>query len=99
MKDIILTKLYNDPIYKFSVVVDNKKIKFGRKPYLDFLQHKDSERRNRYIARHQHNENWTKTGLKTKGFWSRHLLWGDSPNIMQAIKDIENKFNVNIKYI
>lgn len=42
-------------------------------------------------------ENWTKKGIKTAGFWSRWLLWS-SPSLSKAIKIIENKFNVTIKY-
>ena len=40
-------------------------------------------------------ENWTKSGIKTAGFWSRWLLWSE-PSLRDAIKLIESKFNVNI---
>ena len=42
-------------------------------------------------------ERWTKKGIKTPGFWSRWLLWS-SPSLSGAIKIIENKFKVDIKF-
>jgi len=102
MDDILLIKLDKDKVYKFAVVVDKKIIKFGRKPYSDFLQHKNSTRRDRYVRRHSGmGEDWSKSGLKTRGFWARWLLWpdGNKPSIRKAIKDIEDKFNVKIKYL
>jgi hypothetical protein len=44
------------------------------------------------------NEDWTIQGLKTKGFWSRWLLWS-KPDLQEAIKFMEKKFNLNITYI
>ena len=100
MDDIYLVKLNKDKVYKFAVIIDNKTIKFGRKPYSDFLQHKNSTRRDAYVARHKGIEDWSKSGLKTRGFWARWVLWqdGEKPSLKRAIKDIENKFNVNIIY-
>ena len=40
-------------------------------------------------------ENWDETGIKTAGFWSRWLLWSH-PNIQDASKFIEKRFNVKI---
>jgi hypothetical protein len=101
MDDIYLVKLNKDKVYKFAVIIDNKTIKFGRKPYSDFLQHKNSTRRDAYVARHKGIEDWSKSGLKTKGFWARWVLWSDDNNntLRKAIKHIEDKFNVKIKYL
>ena len=102
MDDILLIKLDQDTINKFAVVVDNKIIKFGRKPYSDFLQKKNPTRRDRYVARHSGmGEDWSKSGLKTRGFWARWVLWSDDNNntLKKAIKHIEDKFNVKIKYL
>ena len=41
-------------------------------------------------------EDWTKKGIMTRGWWSRFLLW-ERPSLDEAIKNIENKYNVNIK--
>jgi hypothetical protein len=80
---------------KYMVEVDGKTIHFGAEGYEDYTKHKDPERKKRYITRHKANENWTKSGIKTAGFWSRWLLWGE-PTISASIKAIENKFNVRI---
>jgi hypothetical protein len=97
MKDIIyLIKLHNS-IYKFAVIINKKIIKFGNSKYEDYTIHKNLDRKKRYIDRHQKRENWTKSGLATRGFWSRWLLW-NKPSIEKSIKDIEKKFNVKIIY-
>jgi hypothetical protein len=43
------------------------------------------------------NENWTKSGLRTAGFLSRWILW-NKPTILASIKDVEDRFNIKIKY-
>jgi hypothetical protein len=78
------------------VEVDGKTVHFGAAGYSDYPTHKDAERKQRYINRHKAKENWTKSGIKTAGFWSRWLLWGQ-PSISASIKAIENKFNVKIR--
>lgn len=80
---------------KYMVEVDGKTVHFGAEGYEDYTKHKDPERKKRYITRHKAKENWTKSGIKTAGFWSRWLLWGE-PTISASIKAIENKFNVRI---
>tara|TARA_R100000734_G_C3319038_1_gene114106 strand:+ start:815 stop:1105 length:291 start_codon:yes stop_codon:yes gene_type:complete len=82
---------------KFMVKVDNKTIHFGAKGMEDFTTHKDPERKKRYIARHKKREDWTRAGIKTAGFWSKHILW-NKPSLRESIKDIEKNFGVNIKY-
>ena len=54
--------------------------------------------KNAYISRHRVNENWNKSGIKTAGFWSKHILW-NKPTIQQSIKDTEKRFNIKIKYL
>jgi hypothetical protein len=98
-KEVILVKLNKDNVYKFAVFIDKKMIKFGRKPYQDFTISKNPIRMNLYLRRHSGmNEDWTIKGLKTRGFWSRWLLWS-KPDLQEAIKFMEKKFNLNITYI
>ncbi len=80
---------------KFMVKIDNKTIHFGAAGMSDFTIHKDPERKQRYISRHKANENWNKSGIKTAGFWSRFLLWGE-PTLNASIKKIQTKFKVKI---
>ena len=82
--------------YKYKVTIGRRTIRFGAAGYSDFTIHKDEERRQRYILRHKKNEDWTKSGILTKGFWSYHLLW-NKPTIAASINDIQSKFNVKIK--
>lgn len=72
-----------------------KVIHFGAKGYEDYTTHKDNERKKRYIARHSINEDWTKGGIDTAGWWSRWLLW-NKPSLSDSIKDINDRFNIKI---
>jgi len=87
---------------KWKVKVNNKTIHFGGKGYGDFtIWNKEKgkvfadKKKKAYIARHKVNENWNKSGIDTAGFWSRWLIW-NKPTLNASIKDIENRFNVNI---
>ena len=56
---------------KFMVITPSGKVvHFGAKGYSDFTKHKNEERKQRYISRHQKNETWTQKGLETAGFWA-----------------------------
>jgi hypothetical protein len=80
---------------KYMVIIDGKTVHFGAKGYEDFTMHKNESRKNNYISRHKTRENWTKSGMKTAGFWSRWLLW-NKPSFSSSIKDIEKNFKVKI---
>lgn len=83
---------------KFMVITPKgNRVHFGQKGYEDFTTHKDEARKERYIARHQKNEDWTAAGIDTPGFWARYLLW-NKPTILQSILDIDNRFNIEIEY-
>ncbi len=92
---IIYLSRSSNPRKKYMVKVNRKTIHFGAKGYSDYTIHKDPERKQRYIDRHKDNENWTKSGIDTAGFWSRWLLWGE-PTLGQSIEKIEDKFGVKI---
>ena len=69
----------------------DKNISFGASGYSDFTKHKDEKRKERYIARHKKNENWTKSGIDTAGFYSKHLLWNEN-SFDKSFKDLKKKF-------
>ncbi|KAL4463811.1 hypothetical protein ABPG74_005748 [Tetrahymena malaccensis] len=78
------------------VIYDEKKrkkktIHFGQVGYQDYLQHKDEERKQRYIDRHQANEDWN--DIFKAGFWSRWILW-NKKDIRDSIEDVEQRFNL-----
>ena len=77
----------------FIITKENEKVYFGTSGYSDFTIHKDEARKQRYINRHKNNEDWTKSGIDTAGFWSRWLLW-NKPTIKNSYLDIKEKFNI-----
>ena len=82
----------NDGKHKYYIISKSeKKIYFGAVGYSDFTKHKDEERKNRYIKRHEKNEDWSKSGIDTAGFWSRWLLW-HKPTIKESYNDIKKRF-------
>jgi len=80
------------PTKKYYIITsNNKKIYFGQASASDYTIHKDEERKQRYINRHKANENWSKSGIDTAGFWSRWLLW-NKPTINESYQYIKSKF-------
>jgi hypothetical protein len=81
----ITLKRATNGIHKFMAIFpDGKVVRFGRKGYSDYTKHHDKERMKRYLTRHRRRENWTRSGAKTAGFWSRWLLWS-SPSLSGAV--------------
>ena len=82
------------PDKKYYIITnENKKVYFGAAGYEHFSSgHKDEERKLRYIKRHN-NENWSKSGINSAGFWSKHLLW-NLPTISASYQDIKKRFNI-----
>ena len=85
--------------YKIILTYDEGKTKtihIGQAGADDFTKTGDTAQKDRYITRHKKNENWTKSGIDTAGFWSRWLLWNKS-SLSASKKYIENKFNVKFQ--
>jgi len=83
--------------YKVILLSDDEKKKtlhFGSNME-SYPDHKDKKRKELYIARHKPRENWKKSGIKTAGFWSKHLLW-NKPTIIQSLRDIERMFGIDV---
>jgi hypothetical protein len=83
----------SDGVHKYEVTIDGHTIKFGAKGYSDFTQHHDIVRKKNYIARHKGREDWTKAGLFTAGFWSKHILW-NKPSVKESLQYTIKKFNL-----
>jgi len=89
MREVVHLVRASNGIHKFTVVFpDGSKVHFGRQGYSDFTKHRDPERMQRYLTRHRSRENWTRSGAKTAGFWSRWILWS-SPTLTGAISKTE----------
>lgn len=67
---------------------------FGEKGASDFTKHKDTERKNRYLARHQKSENWQ--DFKSAGALSKFILW-NKPTLKSSIDDYIKRFNLKLK--
>ena len=59
-----------------------KVVRFGSANHSDYTLHGDDDRRRRYIARHQPNEDWSDP--LTAGFHARWVLW-HLPNINDSM--------------
>ena len=95
--EVVITKS-KKPDKKYDARVDGSKtVSFGQKGASDFTKHKDKDRKEAYIARHKKNEDWTKSGAKTAGFWSKNLLW-NKKTLKDSVDDINKKFkSLNVK--
>ena len=80
------------PHKKLEAVIDGKKtVPFGASGMSDYTIHKDSERKARYINRHEKREDWTKSGINTAGFYSKHVLW-NKDTIQKSVNDLNKKY-------
>ncbi len=73
-----------------------KTIYFGdanSKDYTLFNALERNEHKRRYLQRHKSREDWSDP--ETAGFWSKHLLWGDTPNIRENLRRTISRFNLN----
>jgi hypothetical protein len=95
-KRVITLQKSSSPEKKYMAKIDNKTVHFGAKGYSDFTKHRDRTRMHRYENRHRSRENWTKSGIKTAGFWSKWVLW-NKPSLSASIKDTEKRFGIKIK--
>ena len=89
MNVVIITPSRNK-LKKFDAIVNGTTtISFGSRGMSDYTIHKDRERRERYILRHQKNERWDDP--TTNGFYSRWLLW-NLPSLQDSLKDMNKRF-------
>jgi hypothetical protein len=68
-----------------------KVVSFGSAGMDDYTKTKDKEQQQRYIARHQANENWSSP--MTAGALSRYVLWS-APTLAGGIANYKNRFNL-----
>ena len=80
---------------KYAARVGDKTVHFGAAGKEDYTIHRDAERKRNYISRHRARENWTKGGVKTAGFWAKHLLW-NKPSLKQSARDIRAKMKITV---
>tara|TARA_B100000683_G_scaffold246598_1_gene258336 strand:- start:100 stop:387 length:288 start_codon:yes stop_codon:yes gene_type:complete len=92
----VVFKPSTNPKKKYMAIFydDKKKVKtthFGAAGMSDYTKHKDKARRQRYINRHQANENWD--DYKSAGSLSRYILW-NKPTLKASKEDYKRRFNL-----
>lgn len=94
--NVVYLSRSSKPDKKYMVQIGNKTVHFGARGMSDYTIHKDPERRKRYVARHKARENWSKSGLKSAGFWSLWILW-NKPSLSASIADTQRRFGIKIR--
>jgi len=92
--------------YKLQVELYNteskkiKRILFGSNGMMDYTLYNKEEgkqiadkHKKLYLTRHSKREDWTKSGIETRGFWSRWLLWSKR-SLDESINYVLKKFNL-----
>lgn len=75
----------------YALFSDGSKVYFGASGYEDYTIHKDPARKERYIKRHEKNENWNNP--VSAGALSRWILW-NKPTISESIADYKRRFGL-----
>jgi hypothetical protein len=98
METVVVIRKSSKADKKYEAVIDGRKtVPFGAKGYSDFTLHKNPERKQRYIQRHQNNEDWSKTGIHTPGFYAKHVLW-NKDTIQKSVTDLNKKYK-DVKFV
>lgn len=75
--------------FKHTKTGRTKTTHFGATGYQDFRQHRDPQRKQRYINRHKKRENWKDP--MTPGALSLYILW-NKPTLKASIADYKRRF-------
>lgn len=75
----------------FLIEGRERKVSFGAAGYEDFTMHRDTERKDRYLARHAKHEHWDDP--MSPGALSRWILW-NKPSLRESIKDYRQRFGM-----
>ena len=76
---------------KLMAIVGDSTIHFGQQGAGDFTTTRDLAKKSQYLARHRKNEDWTLSGLRTAGFWARHLPWSE-PSLQASVDALNKRF-------
>ena len=74
---------------KLKARVGSKAVHFGARGMSDYTKHKDPEKR--YLSRHQKREDWTKSGIDSAGFYSKHVLWNKT-SLSESVADLNRRY-------
>lgn len=92
------------PFKRFQITIDEagkkRTFHFGLKDGSTYLDHHDKKKRAAYLARHLGNqkENQLINNLiPSASLFSAKLLWGDSTDLFENLKDLQKAFNEKAK--
>ena len=79
--------------YEIILLIDGKKrsFHFGSNVSKTFVEGASIQKRNNYLKRHSVNEIWNEIN---PGSLSAGILWGDSDDIQENLKDYMKEFNI-----
>ena len=75
----------------FNIDGHTKRVPFGAFGYSDFTEHRDEDRKYRYLKRHYERENWNDP--YTAGALSRWLLW-NRPTLQESLREFKEYFDL-----
>ncbi len=77
----------------YIITKDNKRVYFGQANASDFTQHKNKDRKNRYIKRHEKNESkfGNKSGINTPSF-GLYTCYGINQALNKVMRILKNGF-------
>ena len=78
---------------KILLSLDGKKktFHFGSKNSITYVERASKKKRENYIKRHKVREDWNEIN---NGSLSRFILWGDSKNIVENIKQYLDDYDI-----
>ena len=84
---------------KYDLLDSDKKylLSFGHSQYEDYTIHKNQTRQANYLSRHGKEDHSAKNVISA-AFMSRWLLW-NLPTLTASIRDVNKRFNINVKLI
>ena len=97
MKEVYILKKSDRKGKRFAVIMEARghKHHFGSDVGKTYIDGRTDKERDAWIARHRNDKGWDDrhSGI----YYSRHLLWGEFPDLKKNIKALEKKDNVKIK--
>ena len=94
--DVVISKSDNKNKKMMAVIDGKKTVHFGHSSYEDFTTHKNSKRRDNYIARTSKQDH-SKQNVASPAWMSRFILW-EKPTLKGAVESANKKYkDINIK--
>jgi hypothetical protein len=87
----------NDGVHKYEAEFDDGKghrriTKFGARGMDDYTLTHDKEQRDRY--RKRHSKDLQTDDVTRAGYLSYYILWGESTNLLENIREYKRRFNL-----